>query len=48
MVPVASAFTGLFLDDVADAVEARHYPDLPPAPRLGLAESLREALGFWG
>ncbi len=28
MVPVASAFTGLFLDDVADAVEARHYPHL--------------------
>ena len=24
MVPVASAFTSLFLDDVADAVEARH------------------------
>lgn len=32
MVPVASAFTGLFLDDVADAVEARHYPHLAPAP----------------
>ncbi|MEL6208546.1 MAG: EI24 domain-containing protein, partial [Pseudomonadota bacterium] len=26
MVPVASAFTSLFLDDVADAVEARHFP----------------------
>ncbi len=48
MVPVASAFTGLFLDDVADAVEARHYPALSPAPRLGLAESLSEAIGFFG
>ena len=28
MVPVASAFTGLFLDEVADAVEERHYPCL--------------------
>jgi CysZ protein len=26
MVPVASMFTGLFLEDVAAAVEARHYP----------------------
>ncbi len=48
MVPVASAFTGLFIDDVADAVEARHYPHLRPAPRLGLVELLREALGFLG
>jgi uncharacterized protein involved in cysteine biosynthesis len=28
---VASATIGLFLDDVAAAVEARHYPLLPPA-----------------
>ena len=48
MVPVASAFTGLFLDDVADAVEAAHYPGLPPAPRLGLAAGLRESLVFLG
>lgn len=48
MVPVASAVTSLFLDDVTDAVEARHYPGLPPAPRLGLADSLRESLGFFG
>lgn len=46
MVPVASAFTGIFLDDVADAVEDVHYPTLPAAPRLGLAESLREGAGF--
>ena len=48
MVPVASAFTGLFLDDVADAVEDRHYPTLPPAPRVPLAENIRESLGFLG
>ncbi len=48
MVPVASAFTGFFLDDVTDAVEAWHYPHLPSAPRLTLAESLGEALIFLG
>ncbi len=48
MVPVASAFTGFFLDDVTDAVEARHYPRLPPAPRLSLAESLGVSLKFFG
>ena len=31
MVPVASAFTGFFLEDVAEAVEDRHYP--APAAR---------------
>ena len=46
MVPVASAFTGLFLDDVADAVEAKHYPALPPAPRVELVENIRETGGF--
>lgn len=46
MVPVASAFTGLFLDDVADAVEAKHFPKLTPAPRLGLSSAIRETLRF--
>ncbi|MEM9031957.1 MAG: EI24 domain-containing protein [Pseudomonadota bacterium] len=48
MVPVASAVTSLFLDDVADAVEARHYPALTPAPRLTFAQGLRDSLGFLG
>lgn len=48
MIPVASAFTGIFLDDVADAVEAKHYAHLPAAPVVGIAESIREALGFLG
>ena len=48
MVPVASAFTGIFLDDVADAVEDVHYSHLSPAPRIGLAEGLREGLTFLG
>lgn len=46
MIPVASAFTGLFLEEVAAAVEARHYPSLPPAPGAGLGESLWDGLRF--
>jgi uncharacterized protein involved in cysteine biosynthesis len=46
MVPVASAFTGLFLDEVADAVEARHYPHLGPAPEVNFADTIRESLTF--
>ena len=48
MVPVASAFTGLFLEDVADAVEDRHYPQLPPATPLTLSEGLRQSVNFLG
>jgi len=48
MVPVASAFTGMFLDDVADAVEARHYPQLPPAPRAPFLTALVDSLRYFG
>lgn len=48
MVPVASAFTSLFLEEVAQAVEDRHYPHLPPAERITLAEGLRDSLNFLG
>lgn len=47
MVPVASAFSGLFLEDVAQAVEDRHYPQLPPVPRLKLSDSLIDAFNFF-
>lgn len=43
MVPVASAFTGLFLEDVAAAVEDRHYPALPRAAPLSWPDQLGEA-----
>lgn len=43
MVPVASAFTGLFLDDVSDAVERRHYPHLAPVPGTPFWAGLSEA-----
>ena len=48
MIPVASAFTGMFLDEVADAVEAKHYPNLPEVPHVAFSENLRESLGFLG
>jgi len=48
MVPVAAAFTGLFLEDVAAAVERRHYPHLPPVPRLPWSDALVESLNFFG
>ena len=48
MVPVASAFTGIFLEDVADAVEDRHYPHLPDVQRPGFGETLRDSINFLG
>jgi uncharacterized protein involved in cysteine biosynthesis len=48
MVPVAALFSGLFLEDVAAAVEARHYAALPPARALPLGESLRQAVNLTG
>lgn len=48
MAPATAAAAGFFLDDVADAVEAKHYPGLPPAARLGLGRQARDALRFLG
>lgn len=48
MVPVASAFSGLFLDRVAAAVEDRHYPDLPPARPQTMIDGLIASVNFLG
>lgn len=48
MVPVASAITSMFLDDVADAVEDRHYPHLPPVERAPFWDSVRDTVNFLG
>ncbi|MEO0990915.1 MAG: EI24 domain-containing protein [Pseudomonadota bacterium] len=48
MVPVASAFTGIFLDDVAAAVEDRHYPHLPAVEGVSIADGLLDSLAFLG
>ncbi len=48
MIPVASAITSMFLDEVADAVEARHYPALPPTPGVPFFDAFRDTLNFLG
>lgn len=48
MVPVASAITSMFLEDVADAVEAVHYPDLPPAQRTPFSDAAVDTIAFLG
>lgn len=48
MVPVASAITSMFLDDVADAVEEVHYPHLPPAHRVSIGDAIRDTVNFMG
>lgn len=44
--PVAALLIGLFLDEVAERVEARHYPGDPPGRELSWGKSLTTALRF--
>ena len=48
MIPVASAITSMFLDRVAQAVEDEHYPGLPPATSVPIAEALLDTASFLG
>lgn len=48
MMPVASAITSMFLDEVAAAVEDRHYPDLPAAPKVPFGDALVDTVNFLG
>jgi CysZ protein len=48
MVPVAAAVVGFFLEGIAEAVEERHYPSLPPARKIPLATQIGDALRFFG
>ncbi|QFT82122.1 CysZ-like protein [Roseovarius sp. THAF27] len=48
MVPVASAITSLFLDTVAQAVEDRHYPNLPAVPPVPFFDGLKDSVNFLG
>ncbi len=43
-----SAVVGLFLDDIADAVEAKHYPQDPKARTIPMWSSVWDALKFFG
>lgn len=48
MIPVASTITSIFLDEVADAVEAKHYLDLPRTTPLPFGDALRDTVNFLG
>lgn len=48
MIPVASAITSLFLDEVAEAVENKHYPSLPAVPAVTFWDGLRDSVNFLG
>ncbi len=45
---VVSGLIGIFLDGVADAVENRHYPDLPKANGQSTGEAIIAAIKFLG
>jgi len=48
MIPVASVFVGAFLDRIAGAVEAKHYPALPTVSGGSLADTMLDSLRFLG
>lgn len=48
MVPVAGLFLGLFVERIADAVEAKHYKSLPPTTPDGLGGQISESIRFVG
>ncbi|MBC8339858.1 MAG: EI24 domain-containing protein [Rhodospirillales bacterium] len=45
---VISVVVGLFLEDIATAVEARHFPGLPPADGQTVIQSLMVTLRYLG
>lgn len=48
MVPVASAFTSLFLDRIASAVEDKHFAYLSPADPVPFSEAMKDTVNFLG
>ncbi len=45
--PVAALFVGLFLEEIADAVEARHYPGDPRGKEASLSAGLLTGIRFF-
>lgn len=45
---VAAAIAGIFSDEVIDAVEAKHYPALPPGKPVPLASAIFDGLKLAG
>lgn len=48
MIPVASAITSMFLEDVAKAVEDVHYPHMPKVPPIPFWAGLKDSVNFLG
>lgn len=48
MVPVASLMSSFFIEDVAEAVDRKHYPHLPDAQKVPFSQALSDTLGFFG
>ncbi|NRB19538.1 MAG: EI24 domain-containing protein [Rhodobacteraceae bacterium] len=48
MVPVASAITSMFLDEVAQAVEDKHFPYLPAVGKTPFWAALKDTVNFLG
>ncbi len=48
MIPVASAITSLFLDEVATAVEDAHYPRATATSPVPFWDALRDSVNFLG
>lgn len=46
MIPVASAITSLFLDEVAQAVEDKHYASLPKVRGVSVMEGMKDSVGY--
>ena len=47
MIPIAAVFIGFFLEEIADAVEARHYPGLPEARDIAIGEIIATSIKFF-
>ena len=48
MIPVASAITSMFLDDVAQAVEDKHFPYLPKVKKTPFWDAAKDTVNFLG
>ncbi|KIN75102.1 Membrane protein [Sulfitobacter noctilucae] len=48
MIPVASTITSMFLDEVADAVEVAHFPQLPAPQSVSWGDAIRDTVNFFG
>jgi CysZ protein len=44
--PVTAVMAGLFLDEIAEVIETRDYPEDAPGRAMPLGESIRQSLGF--